>query len=367
VLIMPQLNIDCEGPITHNDNAYELCKAMIPKGGDFFARVSRYDDFLADIEKRKGYKAGDTLKLILPFLKAFGATNKGMGEFSEKTLVLLPGAGYMLRRVANLMPTFVISTSYSPYLKALCRITGFPEDQVYSTALDMDQYELSREEEKRLQGLASEIASQPILSWPEEAENIEDLTNKDQALIRRLDDIFWEEIPEMDIGKVLSDVNPVGGPEKARAVEDSLKRTGLSMSDVLYVGDSITDVQALEAVAGAGGATISFNGNRYSIKAAKWACMSGNAAIIGAIARLLSLCGMGALDELVTEMADGIGLLDALASRAVEPDFLDPLRLLRPEAAPRLVLIKASNISDVIRDSEYIRKNVRGLGVGGLG
>ncbi len=367
MLDMPQLNIDCEGPITQNDNAYELCKALIPDGGDLFARISRYDDFLADIEKRENYKAGDTLKLILPFLKAFGATNKGMLEFAERTLVLLPGAEYMLRRVTSLMPAFVISTSYSPYLKALCRITGFPEEQVYSTALDIDQYELTRGEEKRLQRLASEIASQPILSWPEEAGDIGDLSNKDQALMRRLNDIFWGEIPEMGIGRVLSDVNPVGGTEKARAVEDSLKRTGLSMSDVLYVGDSITDVQALEAVTSAGGVAISFNGNRYSIRAAKWACMSGNASIIGAIARLLSLCGMGALDELVIEMADGIGLLDALASKAVEPEFLDPLRLLRPEEASRLVLIKASNISDVIRDSEHIRKNVRGLAVGGLG
>jgi energy-converting hydrogenase A subunit R len=88
---MPQLNIDCEGPITQNDNAYELCDALIPEGGNFFARVSKYDDYLADIEKRQGYKAGDTLKLVLPFLMTYGATNKKMEEFSEKTLMLLPG------------------------------------------------------------------------------------------------------------------------------------------------------------------------------------------------------------------------------------------------------------------------------------
>ncbi len=363
---MPQLNIDCEGPITQNDNAYELCKAMIPRGGDFFARVSRYDDFLADVEKREGYKAGDTLKLILPFLKAFGASNKKIKEFSERNLLLLPGAGPMLHRVVDLMPTFVISTSYSLYLSALCKATGFPEDQVYSTVLDIDRYELTEREEKRLQDLASEIVRQPIISWPEEVRDIGGLSNRDQALIRRLDEIFWEEIPEMGIGVLLSDVNPVGGPEKARALEDSLKKTGLSMSDVLYVGDSITDVQALEAVASAGGIAVSFNGNRYSIRAAEWACMSGNAAIIGAIAQLLCLCGMDVLDEVVTDMANGIGLLDALASRDVGPEFLDPLRPLSYEAAPRLVRINASNISAIIIESEHIRRDVRGC-VGGLG
>ncbi|NIA08246.1 MAG: hypothetical protein GWP10_00345 [Nitrospiraceae bacterium] len=364
---MPQLNIDCEGPITQNDNAYELCRAMIPKGGNFFTRVSRYDDFLADIEKRRGYKAGDTLKLILPFLKAFGATNKKMEEFSEKSLLLLPGAGPMLQKVVDLMPTFIISTSYSPYLDALCKATGFPENQVYSTSVDIDRYKLTEEEEDRLRQLGSEIASQPIISWSEGTRNIGDLGNRYQALIGRLDEIFWKEIPEMDIGRVLFDVNPVGGPEKARAVRDSLKKTGLSMSDVLYVGDSITDVQALEAVRDAGGASISFNGNRYSIRAAKWACMSGSAAVIGAIAQLLGLSGMDALDELAIEMANGTGLLDALASTAVESEFIDPLRPLRHEMAPRLVRISSSNISDIIRDSEYIRKNIRGVGVGELG
>ena len=365
--IMLQLNIDCEGPITQNDNAYELCKAIMPNGENFFTKISKYDDFLADIEKRKDYKAGDTLKLILPFLKAFGATNKGMKEFSEKTIILLPGAKYMLHKVVNLMPTFIISTSYFPYLKALCKITDFPENHVYSTIVDIDQYKLTTKEKKKLQKLALEIINQPVITWPKKAKTIEDLTNKNQILIRRLNTIFWEKIPEMSIGKVLFDVNPIGGSEKAKAVKDSLKRTGLSMSNVLYVGDSITDVQALETVAHANGVAISFNGNQYSVKAAKWACMSGSAAIIGTIARLLSLCGMGALDELMIEKANGIELLDNFASKGVEPDFLDPLRSLKPEMAPKLVLVKTSNISNVIKNSEHIRKNVRGLGIGELG
>lgn len=368
---MPQLNIDCEGPITQNDNAYELCDDLIPEGGNFFARVSKYDDYLADIEKRPGHKAGDTLKLVLPFLMACGATNKKMEEFSESTLMLLPGARDMLPKVASLMPTFIISTSYCPYLQALCKVSGFPEDQVYCTSLDLDQYELTEQEQNRLGELASEIAGQPLLYWPEEAKNIIDLSNQNQVLVSRLDTIFGEEIPKMGIGKILSNVNPVGGFEKARAVEDSLKKTGLTLSEVLYVGDSITDVQALELVKNAEGMAISFNGNRYSIRAAKWACMCGNTAIIGAIARLLTFAGMDGMDELMayidSDQAEGTGFLNALALMGVEPAFLEPLRLLRDKDAPRIFLVNSSNVSDVIKDSEYMRKNVRGLSVGELG
>ncbi|MCK5563078.1 hypothetical protein KAI30_02805, partial [Candidatus Bathyarchaeota archaeon] len=74
---------DCEGPISKNDNAYELSEHFIPKGASFFALVSRYDDVQADVVKRPEYKAGDTLRLILPFLKAYGVTNEKIKKFSK--------------------------------------------------------------------------------------------------------------------------------------------------------------------------------------------------------------------------------------------------------------------------------------------
>ena len=63
---------DCEGPITKNDNAAELCEAFVPGGDRFFKKISLYDDYLAEVARRPGYKAGDTLRLILPFFKAMG-------------------------------------------------------------------------------------------------------------------------------------------------------------------------------------------------------------------------------------------------------------------------------------------------------
>ena len=60
---------DCEGPISKNDNAYELTARFVPDGDKLFAVISKYDDVLADVLKKPSYNAGDTLKLILPFLK----------------------------------------------------------------------------------------------------------------------------------------------------------------------------------------------------------------------------------------------------------------------------------------------------------
>jgi len=77
---------DCEGPVTKNDNAAELAEAFIPGGGRFFQKISLYDDYLAEVVRKPGYKAGDTLRLILPFFKAFGLDNHTMIRFSRRNI-----------------------------------------------------------------------------------------------------------------------------------------------------------------------------------------------------------------------------------------------------------------------------------------
>ena len=57
---------DLEGPLSPQDNAYELMK-LFPGGDKIFEVVSRYDDLLT-LEERADYEPGDTLALIVPFL-----------------------------------------------------------------------------------------------------------------------------------------------------------------------------------------------------------------------------------------------------------------------------------------------------------
>jgi len=368
---VPQLNIDCEGPITQNDNAFELCEAFIPRGGDLFARVSRYDDYLADVEQRAGYKAGDTLRLVLPFLKAFGVTNAKMEEFSRRTLVLLPDAQLMLATVTGLMPTYIISTSYRPYLDALCGLTGFPPDQVYCTGVDLNRYEINDRESRRLAVLVEELLAAPVLSWPERASGRGDLADRDLRTLERLDAVFWEEIPEMGIGRVLEEVDPVGGSEKAKAVLDSLTRTGNALADVFYVGDSITDAQALDLVGQAGGVALSFNGNRYAVRKAGWACVSGSTAIIGALAGLLCLAGASALEGLLPPGTGaslrGQALLERLETFGVRETLLAPLRRLDGLDALEIDRVEPSRADGLIGRSESMRRSVRGTRVAMLG
>ncbi len=102
---------DCEGPLSKNDNAQEIAERFIPDGAEFFARLSRYDDFLADVARRPGYNAGDTLRLIPPFFKACYVTDEVVELFSAERVLLVPGALKALDIVTVLMPAFIISTS----------------------------------------------------------------------------------------------------------------------------------------------------------------------------------------------------------------------------------------------------------------
>ena len=367
---MTQLNIDCEGPLTQNDNAFELCREFIPNGDKFFALISKYDDFLADVIKKPGYKAGDTLKLVLPFLKAFDVTDEIMEEFSEKTLLLLPGTEVMLPRLNEILPSFIISTSYRPYLKALSNLTSFPIENCFCTQVSLDKYELPLEEKEMLKKLAEKIASFDMIEWSDDESGIEGLSTKDQQTVKELDRIFWQLLPNLSSGKILEDVNPIGGVEKAKSIIASLKKSGLKESDVIYAGDSITDCQALELVRKAKGAAISFNGNRYAIREAEYAILSENTCIIAGLCCLLKEKGIRRLDSY--KSFDN-GLLDIeKIVKDVEPFtpsdiFSQIANLFSAKGLLEIYRIKDTNKKRLIEKSEQIRKEVRGQKIGDLG
>jgi energy-converting hydrogenase A subunit R len=357
-----QFNTDCEGPISKNDNAMELAASFIPDGGRFFSLISKYDDFLADVEKMRGYKAGDTLKLILPFLKAHGLTTAEMVNYSRRNILLVQGAVETLQFVNRLMPSFIVSTSYEPYLQALCTVVRFPMDHVYCTRVNIDAYLLGKGEEERLRSFASEIARMKMINWGDGAMGIEDLSAEDQGTVRRLHHILWEEIAEMEIGRVFKEVNPVGGVEKANAILDSLKRTETGLADVIYVGDSITDVQAFKLVRDGGGVAVSFNGNGYALRSADICCISNDTVVLSLLASSFSKGGRDRVLALAEKWSRS-----SIEERGVEEELKIRLQSIADEDFPRMKLIAESNIGQLIEESEGFRKQVRGVEIGSLG
>jgi energy-converting hydrogenase A subunit R len=347
---------DCEGPISKNDNAMELTAHVIPHGEQVFALLSRYDDYLAYVKKRPGYKAGDTLRLILPFLKAFGATDETIEEYSRANILLMPGAEETLHFVRKRMPAFIISTSYEPYIRALCEVIDFPFGDAFCTKLVLDRYPLPAEEEGYLRKMADEIARMPMIEWKEGATGSADLSLQDQDIVQQLNQLFWEEVGRMQIGKVLEAVDPIGGEGKASAVRTILQRTGVGVSEVMYVGDSITDLQALEMVKIGGGLAVSFNGNAYAIQGAQVACLGRDTVVISIMAQLFAEKGTEGVIALIPQWSEA-----HLRSAGIDKELLAHLQ------DSEVGEITPDNQSRWSEKSQQFRTQVRGVSIGSLG
>ena len=290
---------DCEGPLTRNDNAQEIAARFIPDGADLFARLSRYDDFLADVVRKPGYNAGDTLRLLPPFLRAFDVTDEEVEAFSAEGVLLVPGAREALAEIGALLRTFIISTSYTPYLRALCELCGFPLRHVRCTELSLDAWLMPEDEKAWLRGEAARVMERSLIEIPEEASSADDLSPADAVTVARLDDLFWTRMAGRVSGDLVAAVRPVGGGMKLAALEDIVAAECVDGGDVMYVGDSITDAPPLAAVKAWGGVALSFNGNGYALAAAELAAASPDAGVAAELAKAFAGGGRSSVEAAV--------------------------------------------------------------------
>jgi predicted HAD superfamily phosphohydrolase len=340
---------DCEGPLSKNDNAQEIAERFIPDGAEFFARLSRYDDYLADVVRKPSYNAGDTLRLLPPFLKSFEVTDEDVELFSVEAVLLVPGALKALQRVRRLMPAFIISTSYTPYLKALCALTGFAFDDVRCTELSLDAWSMPAEEKAWLRDETGRVLERPIIDLPDGARSADDLADGDRETVERLDRLFWSEMKGRVSGELVAAVRPVGGGMKLAALEEIVAATGVAGHDVMYVGDSITDAPALEAVRAWGGVSLSFNGNGYALAAAEFAAAGPDAEVQAQLAKAFADGGRDAV---------------AAAVRA----WPSPQPGTRPSGRARARVGFVAEDADALADaSTAMRRSVRGERIARLG
>jgi energy-converting hydrogenase A subunit R len=353
---------DCEGPISKNDNAYELATNFIPNGDSLFANISKYDDVLADVLHKPGYSAGSTLKLILPFFKAYGVTDRQMETFSENNIVLISGSKNMLRHVHAIADAFIVSTSYEHYIKALCKAVSFQYKNTYCTKVSLDKCAITPKEKDSLKEIAQEITQMHLIDIPSAARNLSDFSPSDQAVIQRLDEIFWSEIPKMFVGKFLTDVVTVGGEQKALSIRDAAKRSGADLAGVMYVGDSITDVEAFKLVRDSGGLAVSFNGNGYAVKNAEVAVLSETNLVTAVIADLFIRFGK----------EKTLNALHSWSHKSLKESCVDEglrVQLLEkyPDGLPNVRIVTVKNMEALVKESSEFRKKVRGVAVGRLG
>ncbi len=242
---------DLEGPLSPQDNAYELMK-LFPQGDRVFELISRYDDLLT-LEERPHYEPGDTLALIVPFLLYHRISEEDIRRLAQRAK-LVDGAselifGLHFRR----WRVFCISTTYEQYALTIAQRLGIAPENVACTSFPLDSYAqiLCKDDFAPVEQIEKDILSLP--------------PGDDEQIKRNLDRFFWSALTPTTLGRLVNEVKPVGGRRKVEALRRFAADYNQPLSSFVVVGDSITDFRMLQAVNQAGGLAIAFNANEYAL------------------------------------------------------------------------------------------------------
>ncbi|RLI80493.1 hypothetical protein DRP05_00540 [Archaeoglobales archaeon] len=272
---------DWEGPWILTDFAYELAVSIF-NNGTFFEKLSRYDDYLAYEVKKEGYEAGDTLKLLAPFLVAAKVSNKEVEKIAELVARFVPDSSKAMKFLQQKYKPVVISTSYIHYLSKTAELIGV-KGYLHGTEIDFEKYELDERERMEILNAIDKITS---LSGEE--------------LINFLDEFFWVELRKKRVGKILDEIKAVGGERKKEIVKRYVEE--FSVDRIIAIGDSISDYKMLDWVRKQGGLAVSFNGNEYALKYSNIAIVSDSAISEALVVDLFIRSGYEKLKEIEKEL-----------------------------------------------------------------
>jgi energy-converting hydrogenase A subunit R len=281
---------NCEGPVSKNDGTREVAEAFLPEGGRLFTLLKQFDVYLGDIEKIKSHVYGNSLKYILPFLKAANVTDKDVREFLNQHISIMSGTKEMFVSIQEKMETYIVSTSYIHHMEAIAKYLGLESANTYSTRVSFDGYTMGEREQKMFTGLTSAFLQLPPISWNEAGVVPPD----GQFAIDSLKAFLFERLSTLSVNQWLKGIQIMSGVAKADAVLDIAKRSNVSLEDIIYVGDNITDVNALSLVREQGGLSISYNGSKQAVLHAEYIVVSKNTDILKEIA--LTFCQSGKKD-----------------------------------------------------------------------
>jgi energy-converting hydrogenase A subunit R len=254
---------DLEGPLSPQDNAYELMK-LFPNGAKIFEVISRYDDLLT-LEERPDYEPGDTLALIVPFLILHNISENNIAELAAKASLTGGAEKFISWLQSSGWKVFCISTSYEQYAYYITQKLDIYAHNIACTAFPLDRLRaaLSAEEKKLVQQAEEDMLTmKPV--------------GDDERIKRSLDKFFWERLPETALGAAIKEVKPVGGRRKVAALNRFADKYFEPLSNWVVVGDSITDFRMLQAVEEAKGLAIAFNANEYALPYATMSLASIN-------------------------------------------------------------------------------------------
>ncbi|MDD1721312.1 MAG: hypothetical protein LUP95_04935 [Euryarchaeota archaeon] len=248
---------DLEGPLSPQDNAYEVMQ-LIENGRALFEVISEYDDYLA-LQGRQDYEPGDTLKLIVPFMLVSETTEDDIQRVS-KSAKIVPGAKKLIMWLQDDgWDIHIISTSYEQHAYSVASRLGVDREKVHCTRFPLDSFVevLGRSEKELIKSIEEEILSFHSNSRYEKGTSFKELAD-------RLDSFFFDQVPRTSMKAVFEQISVVGGERKIQALMRAIGDEA-NLQHTAVVGDSITDYKMLQKVRRSCGLSVVFNGNDYAL------------------------------------------------------------------------------------------------------
>ena len=339
---------DCEGPLTLNDNAFELADNFIENGGELFKILSLYDDYLVDVVKKPDYKAGNTLKLILPFFVVENLKNEDLIDFSRNNIYSVNDSKFLLEYLKGTMNTYIVSTSYGQYIEAVSNYMEVPFENTFYTNVNVDELELTGDEIEKINEYKNSILENP----------------DDYDLF---DEIFFSEISEMGIYDKIHEIEVVGGQGKKLAIDEIIERDAINTNEILYIGDSITDVEPLDFARKNNGISISFNGNEYPLKVAEIAIVSPSAIATAVIADIYARHDKNNVLEFIDDYNSTENMEKLFDDCDIDDEIKKRFFSIFTNNYPLIQIITDENYENILKESKKMRNDIRGQDIGGLG
>ncbi len=279
---------DLEGPLSPQDNAYELMK-LFPNGDKVFEVISRYDDLLT-LDEREGYEPGDTLALIVPFLVQHNISENDISNLAKKASLIGGSKDLTNQLQVDGWRIFCISTSYQQYAFYITQKLGIYSHNVACTTFPLNRFLtiLGQDDIEIIQRVEDDI----LYLYP---------PTDDKRIKQTLDSFYWEKLPKTDVGKATGEVKPVGGGRKVAALNKFADAHSQPLSQWVVVGDSITDFRMLQAVNEAGGLAIAFNANEYALPYATMSLASTSIADLKEILQMWEKSQRKGVERIVKE------------------------------------------------------------------
>jgi len=346
----------CWGFLTRHNDARKLCGRFIEDGEHFFDILERYDRLTSYVLNREDATAGSCYKWIVPFLKANGATDHLIHEYSAKDMELMPNSKRTMTYISSLLPSYITTSMYEHGMMELQERLSNQLFQVADTKLCIDQCMMGRAESRRLKDTIKEINDLKLPKGFYELNVPTELLDEDVKIIRLLDSVIPDRISEAGAMSLMESTDAMTSHKKAYRMLDIRRLTAIDLDCTMYIGSSSTDFQPMDLVRDAGGLAIAFNGEEFAVRGCNVAILSEDTTVASVFASVFADKGSMTASEMAENWSREYLRNMDFPDQGLMSTFLRE----HPDDLPEVHLIKDSNVDEVSKRSDEFRKRILG-------